>query len=316
MKRVSVIIPCYNAEKFIMKCFEQLNNQSLDISEMEIIFVNDGSSDNTRKLIEELIFQHPDDVFMIDLKNNKGASNARNCGLKAATSSYVAFVDCDDTYDSSMLSKMVEAAEEHLCDIVECDLKMVTRDEDAVASSSGISQYLDFSDTGVKAKYIMTFSHQVCGKLFRTSFLRREKLSFNTDIVYGEDAVFSGTAIMLANGIYSLKERLYFYHINNNGSVINSKSILYRIDEMASLKERLIEEYRRRGIYDEVMDKYGEQFQGAMMICCYFNEMPEIYSEIYRLRDNIKEIFPNITENKYLQILDDRHKKYMSFFDN
>ena len=107
MKKLSVIIPCYNVEDYVGKCIESvLDNKIKDI---EIILVNDGSKDNTLDIIKKYEKEHKE-IKVIDQKNG-GLSDARNTGLSVATGKYVTFLDSDDYVDSNMyvskLKKMI-----------------------------------------------------------------------------------------------------------------------------------------------------------------------------------------------------------------
>ena len=92
MPKVSVIVPVYNVEKYITRCLTSLINQTLD--DLEIILVNDGSTDNSVAIIREYKRQH-DNIILVE-KENGGLSSARNFGLVYATGEYIAFLDSDD----------------------------------------------------------------------------------------------------------------------------------------------------------------------------------------------------------------------------
>lgn len=99
-KRVSVIIPVYNVEKFILKTVESVMNQ--DYKDVEIILVNDGSPDNSAQIIDELAKR--DSRIICIHKENGGVSSARNAGLKIATGEYVTFIDGDDWVEPNYIS--------------------------------------------------------------------------------------------------------------------------------------------------------------------------------------------------------------------
>ena len=98
MKKVSVIIPCYNAVKWLPKCFMSLVGQSIGIDNLELIFVNDASTDDgqTWNMLNEIEKAYPESIIIIDLPHNRRQGGARNEGLKYASGEYIAFVDADD----------------------------------------------------------------------------------------------------------------------------------------------------------------------------------------------------------------------------
>ena len=115
--KVSIIVPMYNTEKDVARCLETLANQTLKDS--EIIVVNDGSTDNSKKVVLDYARKYSNIVYLE--KKNGGLSDARNYGMKFANGEYIAFVDSDDFTDYTMFEKMYNKAIESNADYVECD---------------------------------------------------------------------------------------------------------------------------------------------------------------------------------------------------
>ena len=114
---VSVIVPVYNVEKYIRVCLDTLVHQTL--SNIEIIVVNDGTKDDSQKIIDEFSSLYPDKIIALK-KENGGLSDARNYGLEHASGAYVGFVDSDDYTDIEMYQKLYEKAKQENADIVVC----------------------------------------------------------------------------------------------------------------------------------------------------------------------------------------------------
>ncbi len=112
---LSVIIPAYNSEKFIMKCLLSVVRQK--VSAMEIIVVNDGSTDNTAEIVSTLAEQH--DMIRLFSTKNQGVAHARNVGLRLARGKYITFVDADDYLEPDAYSSMLYEMKKHNADIVE-----------------------------------------------------------------------------------------------------------------------------------------------------------------------------------------------------
>ena len=113
MKKVSIIIPAYNAEKTIKKCLNSVCNQTYE--NIEIIIVNDGSTDNSLDICEE--YEKKDDRIIIISKENGGLSDARNKGIDIAKGKYITFIDSDDYVDLEFISIMVSNIEKNNSDI-------------------------------------------------------------------------------------------------------------------------------------------------------------------------------------------------------
>ena len=121
MKKVSIIVPCYNVEKYIERCLNSLINQ--EYSNIEILCIDDGSKDNTKKIIKN--FLEKDSRIKYFYKENGGLSSARNYGLKYIDGYYCCFIDSDDYVDSTYVSKLVNSIEKNNADIAVCEFDRV-----------------------------------------------------------------------------------------------------------------------------------------------------------------------------------------------
>ena len=115
--KVSIIIPVYNVEKYLKKCLDSVVNQTL--KDIEIIVVNDGSPDNSQKIIDEYAKKYSQIASYT--KENGGLSDARNYGIKKSKGKYLAFIDSDDFIDHDMIKKMYNKAVKENLDIVVCN---------------------------------------------------------------------------------------------------------------------------------------------------------------------------------------------------
>lgn len=171
---ISCIIPVYNSQKYIRKTFEYLINQEL--KNFEVIFVDDGSNDDSVKIIKQLIIN--DSRFkLIENKVNKGAAYSRNQGLEIAKGEYVIFLDSDDEYYSDMFSETYKLAIEHNADLVVFDRDVIEYDK--LGNSNlikGISSknIKIINKNNFKISYLSLFKHVPWNKLVR-SFLYNTK---------------------------------------------------------------------------------------------------------------------------------------------
>ena len=125
MKKVTVIVPVYNVEKYIDKCLNSLVNQTL--KDIEIIMVNDGSPDNSQDIIDKYVKKYPKKVKSY-IKENGGQGSARNFGLEMAEGEYIGYVDSDDYIELDMYEKLYNGAKKSDLDIVICGSYNVTED--------------------------------------------------------------------------------------------------------------------------------------------------------------------------------------------
>lgn len=193
-KKISVIIPCYNVEKYIDRCFRSLVYQTLGMDKLEIIFVNDASTDATIDHLRRFEAQYPDDVLLIDLQVNGGQGAARNIGIQYASCDFIGFVDGDDMIEPDMYEKMLSIAIEKQCDIAECTWNFFSEQSrtytDPQLNKSCIG-WIDFTNETEKCDYIVEnlFFTSVCTRLFDRHFLLNNQIEFPQGLKY-EDCYF------------------------------------------------------------------------------------------------------------------------------
>ncbi|MCL1929976.1 glycosyltransferase [Candidatus Saccharibacteria bacterium] len=247
---VSLIIPVYNVEDYLDECIESAVQQTYE--NLEIILVDDGSTDKSGRICDE--WSAKDDRVKVIHHKNKGASAARNKGLKMATGKYVQFVDADDVIDSQMVEKMFVECEEQGADIACCrydafseSLSDVFYQEPKVyIKSNNVNQIAD------QVFNITTTS--VCNKMFRKALLQENKLMFNEKLVRGEDLLFTHQALSLAKKVCVVNEFLYHYR----ASV--ATSTMHQVDPESQTTFRALQLLKNFLNENVLYDKFKESF--------------------------------------------------------
>lgn len=209
---ISVIIPIYNAEKYLDRCINSILMQ--EYKNYELILVDDGSSDNSYCICE---FYHQKDIrIKIQKQVNLGASSARNRGLSVAQGEYICFVDSDDYIEKDYLSSFLVP---ELCInknlLVIQDVRCITKD------SSFLLSYIKHGTSIADAFYkgqIIQYGFPV-GKLFNRRIIQENSLSFNISIHYSEDMVFLLNYMKYMENVYFTCSSSYNYVIDNIGSL-------------------------------------------------------------------------------------------------
>lgn len=217
MTDVSVIIPVYNAERYLDACVMSILQQK-DVS-VEIILVDDGSTDSSPVICN----RYADEYGNISVVHiiNSGQSVARNTGLKMAKGRYVTFTDNDDKMLPSMLSKMVSAGDRYYADIVCCNYNEI--DENGVIShtESTNQEYILTHEEALVHFYSKNKIHSQCwSKLYRRQVLAEFNV-VNEPVRYDEDIIFNIKAFRVARKIVIIDEPLYLY-TNRTDSVVHS----------------------------------------------------------------------------------------------
>ncbi len=222
MVNVSVIIPVYNTEKYLARCLESLNNQTL--KDIEIICINDGSTDNSLAILED--YAKKDSRIKVISQDNAKQGAARNKGLDIAKGEFVAFVDSDDWVDKDYLEKLYNAAVKNNVNMA---VGSTTRDYE-----NNVKIHLKFTDlkiyTGanniVKALKRHLVPH---GKLYKLEFIK--DLRYPEEVFY-EDAPYVLTAIIKENSIVTVPEAHYHYYSNPNSTIKQNNCIKKENDKI------------------------------------------------------------------------------------
>lgn len=204
---VSIIIPIYNAEKYLAECLGNVVNQTLE--DMEIILVNDASTDGSMSIIRDCKEQYPDKVVVIDSEENLGAGGARNLGIEVCKGEYVGFVDSDDIIDVTMYEKLYAKAKEGDYDVVDCGYYKQAEDMAILHISDELSGVL----TDEKRKEIIAGGGYIVSKVFRRELFTDRKLRFRRNVIL-EDSDFLTYLYGTVHSIGTVKEVLYYYRHN------------------------------------------------------------------------------------------------------
>ena len=227
--KVSVIVPVYGVEKYIAKCLDSLVNQTLD--EIEIIVVNDGSLDNSQKIIDKYVKKYPNKVKSF-IKENGGQGSARNYGLTKSNGEYIGYVDSDDYVEKEMFEKLYNKAKENNYDIVVCGNYNVSEDYQTKEKDIFIDKY----DTELEN---ITFGKMaVWNKIYKKEILVKNKLKFKEKVWY-EDVAFTLKAIISSSSYGFINEPLYNYLIRQ-GSTMNNSNIVKNLEILDAFDDILL----------------------------------------------------------------------------
>ena len=227
--KVSVIVPVYNVEKYIDKCLESLVNQTL--KDIEVIVVNDGSPDNSQKIIDDYVKKYPNKVKSY-IKENGGQGSARNLGLANSKGEYISFVDSDDWLDYDALKKMYNIAKKEKSDIVICDI---------------VDHYIEKEIYHNCTKYSSVYkvTPSACNKIFKKDIIGNIK--FLSKVWY-EDFNFTTKILFNNPSISNISEGLY--HCNcGHISTMNNNNSLKNLD-MLTIIDDIIDYAKNNNLYD------------------------------------------------------------------
>ena len=299
--KISIIVPIYNCENYLSECIESILNQ--DYKNMEIILVNDGSSDDSLKICKK--YKKIDErVILID-KTNTGVSNSRNVALNYATGDYVLFVDADDKLENNLL-KQIEFDNNLICYGYKKMYKnkcvnMTLKNDFEIDNKNEIFEYINTTQE---------IGGYLWNKIFSNKIIKDNNIRFNERIGYCEDLLFINEYIKYCDGLKYIAKPLYYYRMRKSSvssSFETQKTILDAINIIINeyvkdkkiaddyryeylIKYNLIrpKENKYKQVYIDILDKYKTDiFQNNSYI---FYLYTRYFSFTFCLLSNIKNI--------------------------
>lgn len=256
--KISVIVPVYNAEKYITQCLESIVNQTL--KDIEILLVDDSSTDGSLAILKR--YEATDGRIQVieNQHEGEGAASARNAGLAVAQGEYISFLDADDYFALSMLEEVHEKAIEHMADIVMYDAEsfdaitgQITQGEMFLnrrqLPTQAVFSAADCPDTIFTSHFSVVWT-----KLFRRAFIQSENLQFQP-IYHTDDILFVSGAMSLAKRICILPKRLVHYRANHATSQSTNKerAPLSMVHACMAMKVQLQE----KGVFAQLQNGYA-----------------------------------------------------------
>ena len=205
--KLSVIVPVYNVEKYLAECVESLLGQTL--TDMEILLVDDGSTDSSGEIAERYAAEYPEKVRCLHVENG-GQGRARNFALPLAKGEYLGFVDSDDWVVPDMYEKLCRLADETGADVVSCNF---------------LERYEDGTENrvpGAFQEHPLSFAGSCCNKVFRAALVG--DLRFPEDRLWYEDFYFSAVMLIRAKHTEYIREPLYIYRRGQPSTMHNNNA--------------------------------------------------------------------------------------------
>lgn len=250
MSQISVIVPAYNVEKYINKCFESIVAQSF--CDFEVIVLNDGSTDQTLNLIRE--WEQKDFRFKVIDKKNEGVGVTRNLGLSLAKSPYVIFIDPDDYLHPLMLEKLFLTISNNRAPLAICGYYDCFEDSDEqyeILMPKFETQYVNLNQ---HKELLIKINPAPWNKLIKRAVLQENNLNFPTDY-RSEDLAFTLKLLAHCEGVAVVDEPLYYYLANraNNVSSTYDERILHTLTALKTVME-YYREMKRFEIYAQELE--------------------------------------------------------------
>ncbi|WP_020005335.1 glycosyltransferase family 2 protein [Brachyspira innocens] len=319
MSKISVIIPVYNVEKYIIRCLDSISNQTF--SDIEIICIDDGSTDNSVHLIEN--YQKKDDrIILIKNEINKGASYSRNIGIKKSSSEYITFVDSDDYVNNDYLECLYLPIYKNKYDIVfTSTFKNTTIDNDILIKydrtfgeyNFNKQEYIDTIRRFSGSKF-QSLCYSVC-KLYNKNFLIKNNIYFSEKIFFGEDLHFFIKTTTYNPTFYRNNNAIYYYR-SREGQMVRKLNIERRtLDHIYIYKDLLVyinsSEFSN-SLLTYIFNNIYEDCKGDFRYKNNFLNLKSYLNKFdYNISENIKNVYlKKICLSVYFDDEEEGFKKY------
>lgn len=301
--KVSVIVPVYNVEKYLGRCLDSLVMQTLE--SIEIIVINDGTKDDSQRIIDQYVQKYPDKVLSY-IKENGGLGDARNYGLQFASAKYIGFLDSDDFVRQDMYEKLFNKAIIDKSDMVLCDIEYVWENSEKHKRLNGLKQYKNLDD-----KKMLFLS-----PLFAWNKLYHRDLLFNYGLVYPkrlwyEDIPVSVPLFAIAQKVSYVNEVLVFYVQRENSimSSIDSK----KMEDIFIVLNQVFEFYKNHNLFDEYREEIEYIYIEQLMLYGSFRfyRSPSSFVLVSKALKTMERHFPNWKKNRYIKTLSVHYQYYL-----
>lgn len=250
--KISIVIPMFNAEKYVERCLKSIKIELIKSNKVEVILVNDGSTDNTKNICEKMIDEYQTNNIKLYNKENAGVSSARNFGMTVATGDYIMFVDIDDYLKDNWFKIISESINDEKKDVYYFSNQIEEINKDKMIS------YI----IGNNNEHIILAG--VFSKLFKRNFIIQNEILFKEDIINGEDMLFNLEVLTKTDNFQIIKKSFYQYRIYVGSStkrfdekIIDSDRIfqntLYSILSTANIDDKIKEKMISYCLYNGIL---------------------------------------------------------------
>ncbi|MBR1680398.1 glycosyltransferase [bacterium] len=227
--KISIIVPIYNVEKYLRECLDSLINQTL--KDIEIICVNDGSTDSSAQILEE--YKLKDSRIKVISKPNSGYGHSMNVGIENASADYIGILESDDISKPEMFNDLYSLITEYDCDFVKSDYYLYYSQKNEIIHNKMIKEKDSFKVTNAKENPELLFlTPSIWSAVYKKEFLLKNDIRFlETPGASYQDTSFHDKVFMCADKILLSNKSYVYYRQDNENSSVNSKSKVYCITD-------------------------------------------------------------------------------------
>lgn len=314
MSKVSILVPIYNVEKYLRECLNSLINQTLE--DIEIICINDGSTDNSGKILDE--YASRDNRLKVINKDNSGYGSSMNMGLELATGEYIGIVESDDFADLKMFEDLYNIAKEKDADVVKSDWFEYTTLTESVRKAGRMTSFPENKSLNVKENVkILGIQPSIWSAIYKRSLLTDNDIKFTeTPGASYQDTGFAFKVMCFAkNVVITDKAYLYYRQDNLNSSMKSTSKVYAIVTEYAEITKFLNEHTELKSYANsyKLINEYFAYIWNLKRIDKQFRkEFIEKFSTIfvgYNKKGEISsEFFKKVSRQEFNMLINDTKK--------
>ncbi len=305
-KLVSAVIPCYNVEQYMGECLDSLIGQSIGLDNLEIILVDDASTDGTVNIIKEYEKRYPDNIVLILCEKNGRQGTAANIGMQYATGKYLSLLGADDCFHPDMYKYLVDIAQKNDCDIVQFRYKYVHDMSEAHPEEVTEAPYKLYNYGERRREYLLDSSilnESDSTKLYRKSLIDRTGVRLAEGVSY-EEPLFTYPLKFYVDKVAVTETQLYYYRYNYNGTMLSRTNKLSTMTEHLQVQQEVYQWMQKT----EFMEEYKNEID-LYFIHSFFAEtfnfmvargMPMPAVMLRYMAETLVKYVPDYRNNPYL----------------
>lgn len=303
-KELSIIVPVYNVEKYLDKCLGSLIRQ--DIKNYEIIVVNDGTKDNSQKIIDKYVEKYPKIVKSF-IKENGGLSDARNYGIKKAKGKYITFVDADDYVEDNCYTKILELANRDNSDLIVSDLEYYwENNEKNPLYKKGLEKVNDNINKALFLSPLFSWN-----KVYKKELFDKYNLEFPVGLWY-EDIPVTLRVFSEANTI-SYNNNLCVHYIQRDTSIMGT-GYSEKMNDIFTIFSRVVDDFKKNEKYLEYKNELEYLYIEHFLVYGAFrflrtNHYKELMKKAFEF---VKNEFPNYKQNMYIKTFGAKNRLFLA----
>ena len=302
---ISIVIPCFNVEKYVSRCIDSIIAQTIGFENLQVILVDDASTDNTLSILKDYESRYSDNILVITYENNVRQGGARNVGLSYATAPFIGFVDSDDWIEPDMYKALYDKINEADYDIVNCK-----SNSDSSLSLTHFIFPQDYNNSDIifesKEGYYWGYPHEsqkglngslggIWTGLYKRELIFDNEVFFPTGLTY-EDNYWISILRLFVHRMYII-DIPYYHYFENPNSTIRIKNSNHHFDRL-DIEEMILEKYSEYNVIeiytDQILNNFFTRYYINSMYMFFTRYDNNIDVSVYnRISDTIYSYFPN-----------------------